>query len=96
MLILNMWKEIYQNCYSVLCCQYYNSHYNLPSNIDFCNVEYSNIQSIDIQSTDIQSTDIQHTNIESTDILVCPGIVSNSDIEIEDDYDIIDDDDINI
>ena len=81
MLILNMWKEIYQNCYSVLCCQYYNSHYNLPSNIDFCNVEYSNIQS---------------NNIESSDILVCPGIVSNSDIEIEDDYDIIDDDDINI
>ena len=81
MLILNMWKEIYQNCYSVLCCQYYNSHYNLPSNIDLCNVEYSNIQS---------------NNIESSDILVCPGIVSNSDIEIEDDYDIIDDDDINI
>ena len=81
MLILNMWKEIYQNCYSVLCCQYYNSHYNLPTNIDFCNVEYSNIQS---------------NNIESSDILVCPGIVSNSDIEIEDDYDIIDDDDINI
>ena len=91
MLILNMWDEISQNCYSILCCQYYNSYYNLPSNIDFSNVEYSNIQ----------STDIQSTNIVSSDILVCPGILSNSDIEvdttiIDDDYDIIDDDDINI
>ena len=96
MLILNMWKEIYQNCYSVLCCQYDNSHYNLPDNIDFSNVKYSNIQSTDIQSTDIQSTDIQ-----SNEILVCPGILTNSDLEvdntiIEEEYYIIDEDDINI
>ena len=93
MLILNMWKEIYQNCYSVLCCQYYNSHYNLPTNIDFCNVEYSNIQSNNIESSDIL---VCPGIVSNSDILVCPGIVSNSDIEIEDDYDIIDDDDINI
>lgn len=86
MLILNMWKELYQNCYSVLCCQYDNSHYNLPGNIDFSNVKYSNIQSTDIQSNEI---------------LVCPGILTDSDLEvdntiIEDEYYIIDEDDINI
>ena len=39
MLILNMLQEIYNNCYSILCCQYYNVHYNLPSNIDYSNIE---------------------------------------------------------
>lgn len=91
MLILNMWKEIYENCYTLLCCQYYNLHYNLPNDIDFSNVEYSNLE--------------KNMDIEQTLILDCPGIIvdNNSKLEntrldniIEEDYDIIDEEDINI
>lgn len=102
MLILNMWKEIYQNCYNVLCCQYENLYTNLPDNIDFSNVQYRNL------SNDM---DIEPYDTQQTFILDRPGIIvedkllnTNSKLEIhsaldetiEDDYDIIDDDDINI
>lgn len=101
MLILNMWKEIYQNCYNVLCCQYYHLHTNLPDNIDFSNVQYCNL------SNDIEPYDTPQPTV----ILDRPGIIvenkpinTNSKIEryndldktIEEDYDIVDEDDINI
>ena len=95
MLILNMWKEIYENCYSIICCQFNNiDYYNLPSNIDYSNVKYSNLQQKDIFVCPGQF-DIS--------VLDNKPEINNLDLDLElyidrtdDEYDIIDNDDINI
>ena len=90
MVILNMLKELYHSCYSIVCCQYYNLNYNIPTNIDYSNVEYSNIEQNDILvSPNRLDTIILDIKQEKTKIDDEYDIIDNE-------YDIIDGGDINI